>query len=296
MEYPQGRIIYLGGEMWRLRQCKEVFYERFWIKLARYASAGTRVRQNKRGVLVMGKQFTSGNFVRFEAQMFGPDSNPLPETIDVKAFISPLASEDPKERKEIKLSPKRASAIWGGWFQGRQLLENAGEYKIEIPIPGTPDSLRGKFIVRESNPELDVVRPDFSALFQMASPFDEIKDRLDRPTADKIRVMLQGRRVKSEKPEKPAGTGEQQVDAETPPGDTTRLYFDLKNAGSIPECLPPAVPQIQKNRGKVDDLWDDGPTIGHDRKGQPIEIPWALMGIVGLFSAEWLIRKLLRLA
>jgi hypothetical protein len=293
MEYPQGRIIYLGEEMWRLRQYKEIFYERFWIKMARYASAGTRVRQNKRGVLVMGKQFTAGNFVRLEAQMFGPDSNPLPETVEVKGYISPLSSDDPKDRKEIKLSPKRTSVTWGGWFQGRNLMENAGEYKVEIPIPGTPDSLRGKFVVRESNPELDMVRPDFSAMYQIASPFDDIKDRLDRKTSDSIRMLLQGRRVKNDKPPAP---GEQPVDADTNQGDGARLYFDLKSAGQIPECLPTAEPKIQKNRGKVDDLWDDGFRIGRDNKDQPIEIPWMLMVIVGLFSAEWLVRKLLRLA
>ncbi len=296
MEYPQGRIVYLGGEVWRLRQCKEIYYERFRIKLARCASAGTRVRQNKRGVLVMGKQFTAGNFVRLEAQMFGPDSNPLPESIEIKAFISPLNSDDPKDRKQIKLSPKRTSVTWGGWFQGRQLVENAGDYKVEIPIPGTPDSLRGKFVVRESNPELDMVRPDFASMFQIASPFDEIKDRLDRPVGEKLRSMLSGRRVRTEKAEKPPEEGEQPVATETAAGDGPRLYFDLKSAASIPDCLPPATPQIQRNRGKVDDLWDNGPTVGYDRKGQPIEIPWALMAIVGLLSTEWLIRKLLRLA
>src|SRR5262249_53131997 len=56
MDYPPGRIVFIGGELWRLRSFKEMFFERFWIKLARYASAGTRTRQNKRGVLVMGKQ------------------------------------------------------------------------------------------------------------------------------------------------------------------------------------------------------------------------------------------------
>ena len=46
MDYPQGKIVYIGsGEMRRLRGYKELFYERFWIKLARYASAGTRLRR-----------------------------------------------------------------------------------------------------------------------------------------------------------------------------------------------------------------------------------------------------------
>jgi len=290
MEYPQGRIVFLGsGEIWRLRKYKEVFFDRFWIKLARYASAGSRVRQNKRGVLVMGKQFTSGNFVRLEAQMFGPDSNPLPETAEVRAFISPANSDDPKARKEIKLSPKRAAATWGGWFQGRQLVENAGEYKVEIPIPNSPDALRGKFLVKESNPELDMVRPDFAAMYAMAGDFSEIEQRIDKPTAEKIRSVLVNGRIK------PQATPAEQPEATETAKDSPKLYFDLKTAKYIPECMV-AQTKVQRNRGQVVDLWDSGPTVGHDNKGLPIVIPWMLMGIVGLFSAEWLIRKLLRLA
>jgi hypothetical protein len=294
MEYPQGRIVFLGsGEVWRLRKYKEIFFDRFWIKLARYASAGSRIRQNKRGVLVMGKQFTSGNFVRLEAQMFGPDSNPLPETTEVKGFISPANSDNPKDRKEIKLNPKHTAANWGGWFQGRQLIENAGEYKIEIPVPGSPDALRGKFLVKESNPELDMIRPDFAAMYHLAGEFTEIEQRLDKPTAEKIRnVLINGRY----KPEPSATAGTQQPENPEPAtSDAPRLYFDLKNAKYIPECMI-ALTKVQRNRGQVHDLWDSGPTVGYDKKGEPIVLPWMLMGIVGLLSVEWLTRKLLRLA
>jgi hypothetical protein len=294
MDYPQGKIVFLGGELWRLRSYKEMFFERFWIKLARYASSGTRVRQNKRGVLVMGKQFTAGNFVRLEAQMFGPDSNPLPETAEIKGFISPLTSDDPKQRKEVKLTAKRSAVNWGGWFQGRHLISNPGEYKVEIPIPGTPDALRGKFTVRESNPELDLVRPDFAAMHQIAGELDEIAARLDKPTVDKVRSVLIGRRVKSDKPAAPM-EGDKPPEGETARSESPRLYFDLKTAGLIPDLMT-AQTKVQRNRGPVTDLWDQGPTVGHDNRGQPIVLPWLLAAVVGLFSAEWLTRKLLRLA
>ena len=41
--------------------------------------AGSRTRQNRRGVLVMGRQFTAGQYVRLEAQLFGPSLEPLPK-------------------------------------------------------------------------------------------------------------------------------------------------------------------------------------------------------------------------
>ena len=38
--YGKGRTVWLGsGEMWRLRQFKEAYHERFWTELARYAGS-----------------------------------------------------------------------------------------------------------------------------------------------------------------------------------------------------------------------------------------------------------------
>jgi hypothetical protein len=274
--------------MRRLRSYKEVFFERFWVKLARYAAGGRRLQQNNRGVLVMGRQFTSGGFMRVEAQVFGPDANPLAESVPVKAFVSPLNSDDPKDRKEIKLSPKRSSNVWGGWFQGRQLMETAGEYKIEVPIPGTPDSLRQKFLVKESNPELDMVRPDYVAMYQMAGTIDEVAGRLEKPTLDKLRETLEKRRVVVDKKD---------AAADAAPGDSPdkpHLYFDLRSAEIIPDCMQ-YLPKQSKNRGKVEDLWDKGFVIGKD----PVAfVLWLLtsaaVGILGLVGIVWLIIAVIR--
>lgn len=264
MDYPKGKIVYLGsGEMRRLRSYKEIFYERFWVKLARYAAAGRRLQQNTRGTLVMGRQFTTGSFVRLEAQMFGPDANPLPETgVEVKAFVSPLNSDDPKERKELKLSAKKSSNVWGGWFQGRHLVEVAGEYKIEVPIPGTPDLLRGKFLVKEANPELDMIRPDYVAMYEMASPIDDVEKRIaDKGVVDRLRELLERRRVSVDKKDakdvKDSGTDAKPADT----ADKPHLFFDLRSADIIPECMD-AQTKKNKNRGKVEDLWDKGWSIG----------------------------------
>src|SRR5262249_55062802 len=40
--------------------------------------------------------------------------------------------------------------------------------------------------------------------------------------------------------------------------DTPRLFFDLRNADLIPECMVTAHRE-QKNRGAIHDLWDKGP-------------------------------------
>src|SRR5262245_9019083 len=53
MNYGKGKVFFLGsGEMYRMRQISEgVFYERFWTKLGRFVSSGSRVRQTRRGGL-----------------------------------------------------------------------------------------------------------------------------------------------------------------------------------------------------------------------------------------------------
>jgi hypothetical protein len=127
-------------------------------------------------------------------------------------------------------------------------------------------------------------------MYNMAGEFSEIEQRLDKPTAERIRGVLVSGRFKPE-----ASAAAQPEGADAPASDSPKLYFDLKTAKYIPECMI-ALTKVQRNRGQVRDLWDAGPTVGYDNKGLPIVLPWMLMGVVGLFSAEWLIRKLLRLA
>jgi hypothetical protein len=278
-QFGKGRVVFVGSsEIWRLRQYKEVWYERFWMKLGRYASAGSRTRQHRRGVLVMGRQFSAGQYVRFEAQLFGPSLEPLPKSTKPKATI--LAAEG-GERRDIEMTAKPSQSDWAGWFQGRMLLPKPGEYKLELPIPSSSDILRGKFAVRESNPELDNTRPDPAALAAMVGDLDDVLGRLkDKSALDELRQRLRGSRSTGTeaKPESP------------------KLLFTLANAEAIPNCLPAVPPQVSRNRGPVDDLWDHGPQFGESSDGKPIVIATLLMVIVALLSIEWLTRKLLRLA
>jgi hypothetical protein len=266
MPYGKGRVIFIGsGEIRRLRQFREVFYERFWLKLGRWASAGGRARQNRRGVLVMGRQFSAGSNVRIEVQLFGPTLEPLPRNTRVKMTVIPTEGE----RREIELTPKAGAGDWAGWFAARFPTGRAGEYRIEIPIPNSGDFLRGKFSVKATDPELDNTRPDPAALYQLASDRREVEERM---------------------PDK--GTEERKA-GQTP--TNARLTLKLSNADVIPQYMTTQQKE-QRNRGRVDDLWDDGPSFGHAADGKRIEISAVLLLIVGLLSFEWLCRKLLRLA
>jgi hypothetical protein len=76
-----------------------------------------------------------------------------------------------------------------------------------------------------------------------------------------------------------------------------RLFFDLAAAPWIGECLESNNTPF-RTEGKVSDIWDKGWTVfadlqHPDRAAGP---PWALVLLVTLLSAEWLTRKLLKLA
>ena len=56
-------------------------------------------------------------------------------------------------------------------------------------------------------------------------------------------------------------------------------------------------PVQQRIKGPVRDQWDDGFVLYQPAPpGQPVKLSYVLILVVGLLSAEWLIRKLLRLA
>jgi hypothetical protein len=280
MPYGSGRVIYLGsGESWRLRQYREAYHERFWTKLARYAGSGNLSRTTRHGQLVMGKTFTAHNYVRVEAQLFGPDMLPLARTQKPKLQIKPPSGVNMPALVEMQAKPGSESD-WAGWFQARFLVPAPGNYELTLEIPGTSDILSQKFTVKEANAELDNTRPDFGFLRRAASDAGPVLARIDDQAKARVRPELE-RTNKAQ----PRESGEEK--------DALRLYFDLKSAAEIPGCMV-AERKTQRNRGPVQDLWDAGPAVSRD--DPPQKISAALILIVGLLSAEWLTRKLLKLA
>jgi hypothetical protein len=124
----------------------------------------------------------------------------------------------------------------------------------------------------------------------LAGDIDEVKSRLKDTDFEALAKRLRGAKPSvADKPDaKPVPSA---AGTEAP-----RLFFTLGAADAIPPCLTTVPPQVSRNRGPVDDLWDDGPKLGQTADGKPIEVATLLLVIVGLLSAEWLGRKLLRLA
>jgi hypothetical protein len=271
-------VVWLGwGETRRLRQYREAYFERFWTKLLRYAAAGHRTRMHKRLRLEMGASYVANEYVDVTAKIDGKGGEPLSK--DAKRPEITLTMPAGVAEKEIP-QPVLMQAKPGsdGWFTAHFQVRSPGNYRLHLKVPDTGDTQSRPFSVKEANPELDNVQPDFEKLYQLASVADEVLARMSDADRQELKKRLQ-------RPRQIEGV-------ETKP----RLYFDLESAKLIPSCM------IKDDKtdtipGKVKDLWDEGFTLWQRPTPQePVKLPYVLVAVVGLLSAEWLIRKLLRLA
>ncbi|MFZ9861550.1 MAG: hypothetical protein ACO3GX_10790 [Gemmataceae bacterium] len=276
------RVVWVGsGEVWRLRQYREQYFERFWLKLARYAAAGATGKDSRRISPYLGGPYLANRFIEFEARIDDRGGRPLgvnakPPRVLINPPAGVPASEIPRE---VVMTPRAGS---DGVFRARFLVKSPGRYEVIFDVPETGDKLPGNYIVVEQpDPEKENVRPDFSLLYQLASPAQMVLPRLSDTDRETLKQRLQP----------PAGLNTQEKQGEQP----MKLFFDLRSASLIPLCMKTDIKEM-RNRGPVRDLWDDGFTLWTSSQGKPVKISWLLLVVVGLLSFEWLTRKLLRIA
>ena len=278
------RVVWIGsGEVWRIRQYREQYFERFWMKLARYASAAATGKENRRISPYLGGPYLANRFIEFEARIDDKGGKPLGSAgRPPRVLINPPAGVAQAEiPKEILMTPRPGSE---GVFRARFMLRSAGRYEVVFDVPETGDKLSGNYIVVEQpDPEKENTRPDFASLYKLASPAEMVLPKLSDADRDTLKQRLQS-------PVANAGS-EPSKGAEEPP----RLFFDLRSASLIPLCMKTDIKE-QRNRGPVRDLWDNGFTMWVGKDNKPVILPWLLLAVVGLLSFEWLTRKLLRIA
>jgi hypothetical protein len=244
MPYGSGKTIYIGSaESYRLRSMAkgESFHERFWIKLCRFASAGTTL-QKKYGRILLGRTVPTGDVV-LEAQIKGEDLQPLPQDSRPQAFVTKMGETEPKA-VPFDLKAKATQGDWQGWFVGKQTIKEPGEYEFKIPIAGTTEALTHRLIVRKPNLEMDNLRHNHGALYQMSTDATALLDHLSGPVRDQVQKAL-SRPVTD--------------DTSTSEGkESSRLFFPLTGAEQIPNCLKYVPPDKQSTKGSLKDLWDEG--------------------------------------
>jgi hypothetical protein len=279
----RGRTVFVGsGEVWRLRTHDLDYYDRFWVKLARYAAANRDVRAS-RGRILMNKEFVSGGQIRVQARLLAPNGAPYDLNVVTPKFRiqewNANADQLKKEHGPFEMKARKGGGEFDGYYAGQVLAEPGrfppgdARYRVVIDVPDSPgDTLQREFMLTKSEPELDNTRPDFAALEAAASSLEDVRGRIKDPTVlDKLR-----------------GT-------ERDPSRVKLAYklSETDKLALIPACIEDTS-QTFRNRGAVEDLWDKGPTF---RLGsREVEVGWLLLAAVGCLSLEWLIRKLLRLA
>jgi hypothetical protein len=301
------RVVWLGSaEMWRVREFKEEYHERFWSKLIRYTAAKSKGTTPKPIRIEMGNTFPSLRYVEVEAKIEGSGGEPLDRSAkpEIRLVMPPGVSE--KEIKQpIVMTPRPGAK--DGWFSARFQVRSPGEYELTVKVPRGPGVDNEmvetrKFTVKESNPELDNIRPDFDRLYRLASEADPVFARItEEAERTELRRVLTRPKLTQAQPGRPG------TDPETEKmpalSDKPRLYFTLANARLIPNCMI-SDKNTSTSKGPHRDLWDEGWTIVPGEVPddpskpvkQPIKISYVLMLVVALLSIEWLTRKLLRLA
>ncbi len=324
-KFGQGMSAFLGSsEMWRLRKLDPEgpeFFERFWTKLTRHLTAGSRKKQNRRGRLLMSQIVASGSYIRPRAELLDPSLMPIPENSDPPIKIRPLELDSyPKEVADVaklksagpgkedhldpdayqkakdkyhlslvkgqhfRMSPAKGDGMGKGWFQA-QLLATPEKFPPGQWIVEVPVPSSSELL--RSKFIIRSTNPELDNLkpdvVAMAKMADEVSEIENRLTSKPavLKVLREN-----------AYSGKE--------GSRLAYSFDRKEAiNAIPECME-AKEDPQSNKGATEDLWDKGPilpswlTSWYDGKENPIS--WLMLVCIGLLSLEWLTRKLLKLA
>ena len=291
-----GRTVFVGsGETWLFRAFDKDYFDRFWVKLTRYAAGGRQAAGATRGRVLLGKEFSSGSQVRVQVKLLGPNGLPYAAEANPPKFrVDRYSAAGDKEAAAgpFELRPRISGAGFDGYYAGQITADPARfppgdkRYRVVVDVPDSAgDTLTGDFQLKRSDPELDNPRPDPAALEEMAGTLDEVRGRIKDPAV--VEALRGGERDPAK----------------------AKLVFRLSDparVGLIPACLE-ATTTAASNRGPVRDLWDGPATItipgldpvrvvAFDAGSSRIEIGWLLTAVVFLLGLEWLARKLMRLA
>lgn len=298
---PYRSVFLASSDLWRLRVYEpenntgREYYERFWVKLMKYAAAKRNFKA-PRGRVLVGKEGVSGSPMRVQARILNESAKPYEVgRIDPKFKVVQEAPDGKKaEFGPFELTAKvPPSGAFDGYYAGQVQLDlkqfppGDSVYRVVVDVPDAPgEQLTGEFKVRRSDPEMDNTKPDFAAMLKMASDFDkDFRSRLSGTTDGDLGKVLPR------------------------DGAIQKLAFRLADREAlklIPQCMKTEKRQSQ-TRGPVHELWDRGFVFKEiDPQNPPAkysldwwlgrQLSYVLLLVTLLLSIEWIGRKLLRLA
>ncbi len=130
--YGSGRVFYMGsGEMWRLREVDERYFDLFYTKLIRHVSQGRLLRGSKLGnLLVERDRYVVGNTVVVRALLTNPQHQPL----DVPKVTMQVTQRDGHPISvALTADPSRK-----GMYLGQFTVTQEGECRVELAASRCP--------------------------------------------------------------------------------------------------------------------------------------------------------------
>ncbi|MBW3597768.1 MAG: VWA domain-containing protein [Planctomycetes bacterium] len=153
--YGAGRVFFqASGEMWRVRAIDDGYFERYYTKLIRWASQGRLLRDSNRGVLLVDKERALiGDQVAIRANLTDPQFNPLTVEEVQAVLVQPDGVRKPLVLRKIK------DAAREGMYAGQFTTAMEGDYRLELPVPQSPDDELLTREVRVRVPDREIERP-----------------------------------------------------------------------------------------------------------------------------------------
>ncbi|MCA9167212.1 MAG: hypothetical protein KDB23_06070, partial [Planctomycetales bacterium] len=163
--YGAGRVFYMGsGEIWRLNELDPSYFSTFYTKLIRHVSQGRLLRDSSRGLLLVDKERASlGDTLTIRAALSDEQYRPL--TLD-----QVTASLLPPNGNRVSIPLKRLTgAERPGMYSGQFTATEAGDYRLELAIPGaTMELLRREVKVKLPAREIESPQRNDVLLSQLA--------------------------------------------------------------------------------------------------------------------------------
>ncbi len=133
--YGGGRVVFQGsGEIWRLRQMSDDYFDTYYTKLVRWASQGRLLRDSDRGMLLLDKQQALvGEQIGVRAILKDNQFQPLVLNKTTARIVEPGGRSMP-----IDLMPLQdASQL--GVYVSQFLAKQTGTYEVQLPIGSLSD-------------------------------------------------------------------------------------------------------------------------------------------------------------
>ncbi len=258
-----GRCAWIGSaEIYRIRATPENgtnYYDKFWLKLARYASAKRNAGAKSRGYVLVNEKVTVGTPIRIQTRLLQTNGEAYPEgEVDKPKFTIKQFDQNDNFIKEYGpfdvLKPTKIGKTFEGYYKGaitpdpRQFPVDNTRYRVYVTKADLPVPLEAEFVLQSSNPELDNTKPDKEAMLKAASGADETLKRAVPELAKRQELMARLSIPADELPK-------------------AKLAFELREKEklhAIPELIKEEI-RRPENPGPVDDLWDDEVTPSEGR-------------------------------